>query len=246
MMMDDALVESLALVVGDDGDICQGIDGTQESDKLVHSQYDCLGKMVRPPGFEPGSAAWKAAILNHTRLWPHSLRQETPDMRSKHSSGVSLSDRSVEGLHHYLFGEQLQTLKPDDSRSKFKRIARVTLESRSEARLWSHVTRRRRPWHMPVGAVRVNLCDRLLEGSNHRAIRGSSQPHANRSVEGFYPSEEPISPLYHDRSMEGSYHAAKREPSLSNIDGSLEGCHPIKCKSRRDGLPYLEHSSQRK
>jgi hypothetical protein len=207
MMMDDALVESLALAVGDDGDICQGIDGTQESNKWVHSQCG-LGKVVRPPGIEPGSQAWKACII-------------APRQRSR-----------VLGLAVLV--------------TRFKRIARVTLESRSEARLWSHVTRRRRPWHMPVGAVRVNLCDRLLEGSNHRAIRGSSQPHANRSVEGFYPSEEPISPLYHDRSMEGSYHAAKREPSLSNIDGSLEGCHPIKCKSRRDGLPYLEHSSQRK
>ncbi len=185
MMMDDALVESLALAVGDDGDIGQGIDGTQESNKLVHSQSS-LGKMVRPPGFEPGSEAWKASILNHARLWPHMLKQAVLETRAMRVSGVSLSDRSVEGLHHYLFGEGLQTLKPDDARSKFKRIVRVTMENRSEARLWSHC----RTWLMNIGVMGVNLRDRLVEGSNHRAVRGSSQPHANRSVEGSNLSDD--------------------------------------------------------
>jgi len=72
-------------------------------------------------------------------------------------AGVSLSDRSVEGLHHYLFGERLQTLKPDDSRSKFKRIVRVTMENRSEARLWLQC----RLWRTNASVVRVNLDDRL-------------------------------------------------------------------------------------
>ncbi len=195
MMVDDALVESLTLAVGDDGDIGQGIDGTQESNKLVHSHFG-LGKMVRPPGFEPGSAPWKGAILNQTRLWPQMLKQAVQVTRFKRVAGVSLLDGSVEGLHH-----TQSRLQPQLQRQK-----RLQLQFKS--------------------VVRVNLRDRLLEGSNHRLIRGSSQPNANRSVEGFDPREEPISRLYLDRSMEGSYHAAKREPSLSDIDGSVEGFYP--------------------
>ena len=33
--------------------------------------------MVRPPGFEPGSEAWKASILDQARLWPQELENES-------------------------------------------------------------------------------------------------------------------------------------------------------------------------
>ena len=66
MKMDFAPVKSQALAVCDDGDICQGIDGTQKSKVWVHSLYSPDKEMVRPAGFEPASEAWKASIL--TRL----------------------------------------------------------------------------------------------------------------------------------------------------------------------------------
>lgn len=53
------------------GDTGQGTGGTQKSGKRVHS-HSGRGKMVRPPGFEPGSKAWKASIIT-PRLWPQSL-----------------------------------------------------------------------------------------------------------------------------------------------------------------------------
>jgi hypothetical protein len=121
MITDNVPVRPLASTAGGGGDTGQGLDGTQESEQWVHSQYG-LGKMVRPAGFEPASTAWKAAILNQARLWPRNPRQVTPYERSETPSGVDLPDRSVEGLHHCLFGEQMQTLKLDDLRSGFKSI----------------------------------------------------------------------------------------------------------------------------
>ncbi len=75
MMSDSAPVESQALAVCGDGDVCQGIDGTQKSKVWVHSLFDPGMKMVRPPGFEPGSQAWKAGII--TRLDYGRSRRET-------------------------------------------------------------------------------------------------------------------------------------------------------------------------
>ena len=66
MMMDYAPVKSQTLAVCSDGDVCQGIDGTQKSKVWVHSLFTPSRKMVRPPGFEPGLRAWKARII--TRL----------------------------------------------------------------------------------------------------------------------------------------------------------------------------------
>lgn len=66
MMTDCAPVESQALVVCGDGDVCQGIGGAQKSKVWVHSLFDPAENVVRPPGFEPGLRAWKARII--TRL----------------------------------------------------------------------------------------------------------------------------------------------------------------------------------
>ena len=66
MIMDYAPVKLQTLAVCDDGDICQGIDGTQKSKVWVHSLFNPKKNLVRPPGFEPGLRAWKARII--TRL----------------------------------------------------------------------------------------------------------------------------------------------------------------------------------
>ncbi len=122
MMSDSAPVESRALVVRGDGDVCQGIDGTQKSKVWVHSLFDPDENMVRPPGFEPGLRAWKARII--TRLDYGRSRRETTvsgcDLRVlikwtklgrsvegwhhyvRASSHLPVSNRSVEGLHHIL------------------------------------------------------------------------------------------------------------------------------------------------
>lgn len=62
MMMDCAPVKLQLLANCNDGDIGQGSDGTQKSKVVVHSQCG-LGGVVRPPGLEPGSQAWKAWII---------------------------------------------------------------------------------------------------------------------------------------------------------------------------------------
>ncbi len=60
-----------------------GIDGTQKSKVWVHSLFSPKKNMVRPPGFEPGSAPWKGAILNQARLWPHSSKGDCQWLRFK-------------------------------------------------------------------------------------------------------------------------------------------------------------------
>ncbi len=100
MMLDSAPVEPQALAVCGDGDVCQGIDGTQKSKVWVHSLFDLGMKMVRPPGFEPGLPAWKAEII--TRLDYGRSRRESIvrgcDLRVL-IKWTQLG-RSVEGSHH--------------------------------------------------------------------------------------------------------------------------------------------------
>ena len=98
MIMDCAPVESLTLAVCDDGDISQGSDGTQKSKAWVHSQYSSLGKVVRPPGIEPGSQAWKACIIT-PRQRSQSLKLRYQWMRFKSIDKENSSDRLVEGCY---------------------------------------------------------------------------------------------------------------------------------------------------
>ena len=84
MFVKDSACSQVALGVR--GDTGQSKGGTQKSADAVHSTCDgiCLGKMmVRPPGIEPGSKAWKAFII-------------TPRQRSLES----VFDWSVEGSDH--------------------------------------------------------------------------------------------------------------------------------------------------
>ena len=99
-MMDCAPVKLQLLANCNDGDIGQGSDGTQKSKVVVHSQCNSLGGVVRPPGFEPGSAPWKGAILDRARLWPRTLKQAVRKMRFKRIVRVNSLNRSVEGLDH--------------------------------------------------------------------------------------------------------------------------------------------------
>ena len=95
MMMDCAPVRLRFRPNCSDGDIRQGSDGTQKSKVRVHSQYG-LGRVVRPPGFEPGSEAWKASILDQARLWPRVLEHERICLRFKSIDKVNHT-RQVSG-----------------------------------------------------------------------------------------------------------------------------------------------------
>ena len=84
MSVKDSACSQVALRVR--GDTGQSKGGAQKSVDAVHSTCDgiCLGKeMVRPPGIEPGSKAWKAFII-------------TPRQRSLES----VFNWSVEGSNH--------------------------------------------------------------------------------------------------------------------------------------------------
>ena len=96
MMMDCAPVGLQFRLNCSDGDIGQGSDGTQKSKVWVHSQCSSLGKMVRPPGIEPGSQAWKACILT-PRQRSQSLNLRCQWMRFKSIDEENSSDRLVEG-----------------------------------------------------------------------------------------------------------------------------------------------------
>ncbi len=98
MMMDCAPVKLQFRLNCRDGDIGQGSDGTQKSKVVVHSQYG-LGDMVRPPGFEPGSQAWKAWIIT-PRQRSQSQKNKFLWLRFKHIAILNPHDRSVEGSHH--------------------------------------------------------------------------------------------------------------------------------------------------
>ena len=98
MMMDCAPVRLRFRLNCSDGDIGRGSDGTQKSKDWVHSQYNSLGKVVRPPGIEPGPAAWKAAIIT-PRQRSQSLKLRCQCLRFKTIDEENSLDRLVEGCY---------------------------------------------------------------------------------------------------------------------------------------------------